>query len=210
MTSPVEEVHAALPPDTGMRVGVVTAQTANNVIVAVGGQQITCGFVNQGQFTVGSPVAILRGAASWLALGGVAATAPPSDRVAFVAVATGVGSNATANYADVPGGNTFVTFTKLSPVTSLRIDLHLTFFTDSSLSGADFAVAVNGVDTLVSRLHANLSANVHQSVSGVLGLSGLAAGTWTIQARYKRVSGAGAIHFDADDWMSMAVTEVRP
>jgi len=209
MTSPVEDVHGAQPPDTGVRIGTVTSLNATTVVVSVAGVAISCGFVDPGALEVGQPVAILRGSASWLALGSVSASAAPSDRVGFINVATGVGTNGTGNYIDVPGGNTFVAFNKLSATTLLRVDLHLTFFTDNNATGAEFGVSVNGVDTIVSQVHATLTALAHMNSSGTLGISGLPAGLWNVQARYRRSSGAGLINFNTDDRLSMAVTEVR-
>jgi hypothetical protein len=71
--SALTDVEGALPPNTGMRIGVAAlAADAVTIIVKVSGQTVDCGFLDS-TVTVGQPVALLRCGPTWLCLGQIQA-----------------------------------------------------------------------------------------------------------------------------------------
>ncbi len=114
-----------------------------------------------------------------------------------------------ATYASLPVA-TSVSFTKLFAATALRID----FCTYPWVSVAVatelmFGVLINGVDYDVSHAWVN-EASIRRLSSGVARVAaGLAAGTYTIQPRWRRVSGTGTGNLDTISRLYMLVTEVK-
>lgn len=211
MTGPITDTYGSLPPDTGLRVGKVETITPTGLTVSVSGQIVKCGYVNPGALAVGQPVAILRGAASWLVLGQVSALSPPSSAVSVLNAVVTPTTNSTAVYASIPTTpTTGVTFTKFSASSLLKVELHCTFFTSAGGCGVEFGVLCNAIDTTVAMIHPGLTAGVHQQCSGVAALTGVPPGVQTIVPRFRINGGAGTITINADDRVSLAVTEVRP
>lgn len=113
------------------------------------------------------------------------------------------------SYASLGSSATSVSFTKRLTSTAIRIDLHATVQPTTAATAVRFAVLINGTDYDVASFVCN-SANARDQVSGTaIVASGLAAGTYTVQIRWKRNAGAGTVQrFITDDWQSMTVTEV--
>lgn len=65
-------VKGSMPPDTGLRIGIAAVDSSGAVTVSVSGKVVDCGFLDPGGIVSGSPVALLRGDSSWLALGATA------------------------------------------------------------------------------------------------------------------------------------------
>ncbi len=207
MTNPVVEVSGTYPPDTGLRIGRVDSISSGGLVVSVVGIPINAGFLDPGNLEVNQSVAIMRGAASWLALGGVD-TEPVSSAVALLNTNLAAGAaSASAVYVNLPVSP--LTFEKYSSTSRLRIDMHVTSFTSVTTSGVDFGVLVNAIDTTVCFLHPTISAGVHLQCSGTQLITGLDSGSWTVQPRFRRSGGAGTINVNLDDNLSIAVTEVR-
>lgn len=207
MTSPAVALMGTYPPDTGLRIGKVETLDANGLIVSAVGVPINAGFLNPGNLEVDHPVALMRGTASWLALGGVD-NQPVSNAVQLLNTNLTAGAtSASAVFVNLPV--TALTFQKYSSTSRLRIDMHCSFFTSVTTSGVDFAVLINGVDTTVCFLHPNITAAAHLQCSGVQLISNLDSGAWTVQPRFRRSGGAGTITVNTDDNLSIAVTEVR-
>lgn len=207
MTSPAVDVLATFPPNTGLRIGRVESLDANGLVVSVVGIPINAGFLDPGDLEVDGPVAIARGDASWLALGGVD-TQPVSSGIQLLNTSLAAGAASSAGtYSNLPVSP--LTFQKYSSTSRLRIDMHCSFFTSVTTSGVDFGVLINSIDTTVCFLHPTISAAVHLQCSGVQLITGLDSGAWTVQPRFRRSGGAGTINVNADDNLSIAVTEVR-
>lgn len=139
-----------------------------------------------------------------------AALAALDARIAMVANSAGInnaagaGTHSTASYANVPATSSF-SFTKLQNSTALRVDFHLTFLSTVNSTEAGFGVLINGVDYDVCQVAINES-NSHRQVSGVRRITGITAGVYTIQARWKRVSGTGVLT-TTGDWISLHAME---
>lgn len=122
--------------------------------------------------------------------------------------ASGGGNTTSATYVDMPSGSALSGFTKLAAGTQLHIAMALTGFATVGSTVSRFAVNISGTDYDVTQLFFN---NVeHLPVSGFRKVpAGIAAGVYTIQGRWRRVSGTGTLTTNVDDWFSMTVEEKR-
>lgn len=112
-------------------------------------------------------------------------------------------------YSSLTSTNTSVSFTKKLASTAIRIDLHVTAGSSASATTMVIGVQINSVDYDVIQFKSDV-ANARFSLSGTaIVAAGLAAGTYTVQIRWKRTNGAGTVQrFISDDWQSMTVAEV--
>lgn len=119
----------------------------------------------------------------------------------------GAGTTTSSSYANMPATSS-VNITKASASTRLRIEFAVTTFVTVASTIVQFGVSVNGTDYDISRLFFN-PASTHESCpTGVVYISGLAASVWTVQARWKRISGTGTVTTDANDWITLDAQEV--
>lgn len=117
------------------------------------------------------------------------------------------GTTTSGTYANMPATSS-VNLTKASANTRLRIEFACTTFVTVASTIVQFGVLVNSTDYDISRLFFN-PASTHQACpTGVVYISGLAANIWTVQARWRRVSGTGTVTTDANDWVTLDVQEV--
>jgi len=121
---------------------------------------------------------------------------------------SGTPTTTSSSYADLTGWS--VSFQKLYTVTKVRFELAIPAYVQTSGSTAvAIAIRMNSVDYEVcSRLYNDVS--VRDWIGGVrLDAAGVAAGTYTCQARWKRVSGTGTVTLDSSSRIYMHVCEVR-
>lgn len=70
-----QDLQSTYPPNNAVRVGTVVSSSEGVISVSVQGEIIQCGYLNTtGLLYEGGPVAVVRGEASWLALGMVSTT----------------------------------------------------------------------------------------------------------------------------------------
>lgn len=133
-------------------------------------------------------------------------TTNKDSRVGTPAVLTSTNS---AAYVNAPALASF-NFNKQydSPDSELLVRMCGTFYTSVNTTGAEFAVLVNGVDTMISRVSAVLTANSHTAHVGEREIAGLAAGTYSIQPRWRRSGAANNINMDASDDIMVTVEEI--
>jgi hypothetical protein len=121
--------------------------------------------------------------------------------------ATGSGTNATTSYANLPGTSSFQ-FIKRFADTRVRVDIQTSFFSTAVTTSARFAALINGTDYDVAQQFVN-PANTHIPVAGHRYITGIPAGTYTVQGRWRRVAGAGTLtQAAADNWLSLSAKEV--
>jgi len=140
-----------------------------------------------------------------------AATASTWGNCAGIAVAASGGdSTSSATYVSMAATSSF-SFTKYLSTTAIKIDMHVTFAVGAVSTAGRFAVLINGVDYDICQMFIN-EANSRRIASGAVPVAaGLGAGVYTIQARWRRPSGAGALsRFVTDDWLTLCATEVAP
>lgn len=90
---------------------------------------------------------------------------------------------------------------------NLDVCMHCTLWSTAVSTGVYFGVLINGVDYDVCKLFINPSGQ-HMQVSGTRVITGLAAGSYSVQGRWRRFVGAGTLTQDSSDYNSMNVREI--
>lgn len=122
--------------------------------------------------------------------------------------ACGSSTTTSSSFANLPATSSF-SFTKAQSTTKLVVHMHFTAYCTVAASALEVAVQVNSVDyTVAGSTYNTLSS--HLQISGVHPnvAPGLAAGVYTIQARWRRASGTGTFNVDGADRLSILVEEV--
>lgn len=160
---------------------------------------------------VGDPVVVLRQDATLVTLG---------------ASVSGVDATNTFNgFNGAPAGDTTVLgtytnfdsvsfpFTKRLESTAVRLDYAVSCYSTGAGNtkprfGVDFISAAGTVyrfDVFAMLIN---PVSTHTPMSAVAKLPGIPAGEYTVQAIWLRVSGAGTLTVDAEDWVSLMASEV--
>lgn len=121
--------------------------------------------------------------------------------------ACGTSTTTSATYVNLPATSSFSFTKQRGAETKLKVFMSCSSFAQTNPAGARFAVLVNGVDTDICQ-HVHSAINTRNGASGMGQITGLAAGTYTVQGRWKRVSGTGTMAVNTDDWLSIRVQEV--
>lgn len=121
--------------------------------------------------------------------------------------AQGAGTTTSATYVDLPAPSSLSFTKKYNASTKLIVTVCAGARSNAALTTVRFGVRINGVDTDVAHMEIP-DANKHVALSGVTTVTGLLAGTYTVQVRYRRTAGAGTLQVDSNDWLSLAVEEV--
>ncbi len=137
-------------------------------------------------------------------------TYPNSAGHETVATAGTSDTIASTSFANLGGSGHSFSFTKQRSNTRLRIDCSHTFTVTNADTGAEFGVRINGTDYRVATLPGSLSLTHHFTASGVRHISGVPAGTYTVQGRWRRTNGTGTVTRDTNDWSSTSCMEVAP
>lgn len=122
---------------------------------------------------------------------------------------SGSSTTTSSSFADTASTSS-VSFTKVDDQSRLRVDFHATCYVTGSVPDeVEFAVRFNSVDYLIAEGRLE-TASVHKQFSGVRIITvNAAAGTYTVQGRWRRSSGSGTITMDTNDFLSFAVSEAQ-
>ncbi len=125
-----------------------------------------------------------------------------------------IGTTTSSSYSDLPDAPTSFTFVKLSSSTTLRIEGKLTLYSTGGSGvvrlGASVTAVGAGSGTDYDLHNRTLSTtDVWGSVGGFTRVTGLAAGSYIIQLRWRRVSGAGTLTVNTDAWVNLEAMEVQ-
>lgn len=122
--------------------------------------------------------------------------------------AGGTGTTTSGTFVDMPGSPT-LSITKKYPSGLTNIKASLTTGASSSAINdtVSFALLINGVDQVIMTTFINVAA-VHVYFASTILLTGLDAGTYSVVVRWRRVSGAGTLSTDVNDWTSLTLEEV--
>lgn len=200
-----------------VRIGVVVSVAPLVVSLQATGL-VDCGSLTP-NLSAGDVVALLGQSAvsadgsSWLVLGPITSsdqvTTSSSTGIQVMAAAQ---SNNTGVFANITG----VSFTFIKRRENSRVFMHLAGSGFSTVAAAvgEYAALITSstgvpaaTDNVIASFFYN-AANTHASWSGFRYLTGLPAGTYTIQGRFRLSAGASFITFDANDRISLAFTEV--
>lgn len=132
---------------------------------------------------------------------------PNAEGVNAQSLASG-SENATTSYTTLGGNSPSFDFTKRETATRLRIDMAEGYYVTAADTGVRFGVRINGTDYDVTQRNGTQTANVHETAVGTRIISGIPAGTYTIDGRWKKTAGTGNTVRDFNDWHSIACTEV--
>lgn len=137
-----------------------------------------------------------------------AAIALGYNAVSNPAVSSGSDTTASSAYVNMAGTGSVTSFpiTKKLAATKLVIRQHVGWQNTVGLSQMSFGVSVNGVDYECTRHSANAT-NTPLISSGLIVISGLAAGTYTVQGRWKRRGGSGTPTRSNDEILAMEAEE---
>lgn len=111
-----------------------------------------------------------------------------------------------AAYQNVGGTSSF-SFTKAADGTRLRVDLATTQFFSAATAGVQYAALIGGTDYLIAQLQPSTAALQHLTTAGFRYITGILAGTFTIQLRWLR-AGTGTMSSDALDYLSFSCREL--
>lgn len=161
---------------------------------------------------LGDVVSVLRQDATWLVLGSTEAGIDATLTVAGFNDDTAAATTTNAAYTNI--NPVRFDFRKRSAETRVRVDLSVSCFTTAVNTkpryGIDFinpALDPPSPRRDVMSMLIN-TANAHTMISAQTVFDGFAAGLYTVQLIWLRVSGAGTLTINADDWISLLVTEV--
>lgn len=119
---------------------------------------------------------------------------------------TGAGTTTSGSYANLPAVSSF-SFTKLGSSTGIIVAVNLLALTTVANTQLGVAVQINGTDYDIGANYI-MDANLYRYFAGVNRVSGVPAGTHTIQVRWKRVAGIGTLTVDANTYVSASAIEV--
>jgi hypothetical protein len=118
--------------------------------------------------------------------------------------ARAVENTASGTFVNLSGS---FSFTKLLNDTRLRVDIATSQYFSANTAGVQYATLINGADYLMAQLNQTTLASVHMGCAGFRYISGIPAGTYTVQARWLR-TGTGTVNADNNDWLSFSCREI--
>lgn len=116
------------------------------------------------------------------------------------------GTTTSATYVDMAANPT--AFTKRSAVSSLKIDLSLSFFVGTGSTRARFGISIDGTDYNVCEMFVTVANTIIPS-SGSVVITGVSAGVKSIQLRWLRISGTGILNTTSAEAFTIAVCETN-
>jgi hypothetical protein len=124
------------------------------------------------------------------------------------AAGAALGSTNSAVFSAYPG-NPSVTITKRYDNTALLVIFNATFFVSVANTGPAFGVDINGTTTTTSQNPGANTINVRLQSSGVAKITGVNAGSVTVNGMWRRYGGTGLVQTVAgDDYFSLYVQEI--
>ena len=115
------------------------------------------------------------------------------------------GNTVSATYANMPGTSS-VAFTKDADDTKLVVTLNTSATSTATATVVRLGIRVAGTDYDCAHMAFNATAT-HLPISCTIVIDSIADGAQTIQARWRRVSGAGTVAQDGNDWTNITVQE---
>lgn len=128
------------------------------------------------------------------------------------AVTAGNDTTTSATYVDMAGTGAVTSISnwvKYATTTRIRLRMDVAYFNQTSANLVAVALKINGTDYTVAQLGGN-GVNIHAPITGAayVAASAVPSGTYSVQARWKRVSGTGTPTRDTNDWLTFEVQEV--
>lgn len=125
-----------------------------------------------------------------------------------VGAASATDSTTSATYVNMAGASTSFSFTKASSGTRLKATMNVgAFISGAANTRPGFAVQIGSTDYDVVGMTINPLAT-HTINAGFVYLSGIAAGTYTVQGRWRRISGTGTLARNSEDPVAISILEL--
>lgn len=127
------------------------------------------------------------------------------------ATTSGTDTTTSSSYANLAGtgASTSFSFTKVETSTRIKVTVMASFRSVTNNAQVVFGVRINGTDYDVCG-GAPVAVSQSMTCVGSAFVSSVAAGTYTVQGRWKRTAGAGtATRSGSDDWLSIVAEEVN-
>lgn len=127
------------------------------------------------------------------------------------ACTSGTDTTTSATYVNLAGtgAQTSFNFTKVETATRIMVTMHASFTAVTANALPRFGVRINGVDYDVVQA-APSGVGDTTTASGIAFVTGVAAGTYTVQGRWKRQAGSGTPTRTADNnWLTIVCEEVN-
>lgn len=126
------------------------------------------------------------------------------------AAAVTSGSDTTTSGTNVnlagTGSVTSFSFVKRYAGTRIRLELSVSCFCQTANSTGIFGVRINAVDYDVVNL-SPAPLGTRLGLVGVRYITGVGAGTWTVQGRWRRSLGTGTLVRNTEDWLTIDARE---
>ncbi len=115
-------------------------------------------------------------------------------------------STSSAAYANLLGTSSFA-FVKQDASSRLKVTMHAGAFISIAATRPMYGVTLGATDYDVVSQTIN-PINTHTNISGFSYLTGVPAGAYTVQGRWRRAAGTGVIQRNTEDWLSISVKEL--
>lgn len=127
-----------------------------------------------------------------------------------IGVSPATGNYNSTTYGNIPATSSF-SFTKVRSDTRIKVTLQLSMYADTASTDVELAVLVNGTDYQVAAHR--FTAVEYENVGGFAYIpAGVAAGSYTIQGRWRRRTGSPAAGIlntvNGANWLNMSATEI--
>jgi hypothetical protein len=126
------------------------------------------------------------------------------------AVTSGTDTTTSATYVNMAGTGSVTTFsfTKRTANTRVKLEMNAGFTNAVGTSLVDFALQIGGTDYQMGHT-IQLVVTATQQFSGVRIVSGIPAGVYTVQCRWRREGGSGTPTRGSNEWLSASAEEIR-
>ena len=131
------------------------------------------------------------------------------DGVSAIAVTSGTDATTSATYVNMAGTGATTSFSFTKELTSTRLIVRLEAGWEAATAGTQmrFGVLVSGTDYDCCQSLGNATTTISHA-AGFAIISGLAAGAYTIQGRWKRSAGTGTPTRSVNEWLAISCAEI--
>lgn len=127
------------------------------------------------------------------------------------ATTSGTDTTTSSSYVNLAGtgSQTSFNFTKNETGTRIMVTMHCSWQSVTNNTAIGIGVRIDGVDYDVA-VGATGSTGADKTLSGVAFVSGVSAGTYTVQGRWKRTAGTGTpTRTTGNNWLTIVCEEVN-
>lgn len=176
--------------------------------VRINGQNRWSDGTNPSDTDLGRLGAAVLGTSGRFQVGGSAKDVAASTLANAAGLYAGSNTSTSTSYANLGSPASIASFIKQFTATAIIVWFNTTVTAVTAAAAPKFGVQINGVDYDVCLLNEILVGDNLQCSGVAIVAPGLAAGTYTIQGRFKRNGGTGTVTLNTNDWVTIAAMEV--